>query len=164
MDDRQDIGSMQLRGRDFRQMAAAYLYNLTGDEQWEKIFAEEAYELSIANTWIAAAYLTCPQPRHFADRYQQILASVDKLAESYNIVNMTQRPSRRSANDRRWQVSQNLQLVMLAHYIAKNKARKKELEHVMYTEASWAMGRKEQGTQERAGTCDVHRSQLGDGT
>ena len=141
LDDRQDIGSMQLRGRDFRQMAAAYLYNLTGDEQWEKIFAEEAYELSIANTWIAAAYLTCPQPRHFADRYQQILSSVDKLAESYNIVNMTQRPSRRSANDRRWQVSQNLQLVMLAHYIAKNKARKKELEHVMYTEASWAMGR-----------------------
>ena len=141
LDDRQDIGSMQLKGRDFRQMAAAYLYNLTGDEQWEKIFAEEAYELSIANTWTAAAYLTCPQPRHFADRYQQIKASVDKLAESYNIVNMTQRPSRRSANDRRWQVSQNLQLVMLAHYIAKDKARKKELEHVMYTEAGWAMGR-----------------------
>ena len=105
LDDRQDIGSMQLRGRDFRQMAAAYLYNLTGDQQWEKIFAEEAYELSIANTWTAAAYLTCPQTRHFADRYQQILASVDKLAESYNIVNMSQRPSRRSANDRRWQVS-----------------------------------------------------------
>ena len=146
----------QLRGRDFRQMAAAYLYNLTGDEQWEKIFAEEAYELSIANTWIAAAYLTCPQPRHFADRYQQILASVDKLAESYNIVNMTQRPSRRSANDRRWQVSQNLQLVMLAHYIAKNKARKKELEHVMYTEASWAMGRNPGNIVEMTGLGERH--------
>ena len=156
LDDRQDIGSMQLRGRDFRQMAAAYLYNLTGDEQWEKLFAEEAYELSIANTWIAAAYLTCPQPRHFADRYQQILASVDKLAESYNIVNMTQRPSRRSANDRRWQVSQNLQLVMLAHYIAKNKARKKELEHVMYTEASWAMGRNPGNIVEMTGLGERH--------
>ena len=156
LDDRQDIGSMQLRGRDFRQMAAAYLYNLTGDEQWEKIFAEEAYELSIANTWTAADYLTCPQPRHFADRYQQILASVDKLAESYNIVNMTQRPSRRSANDRRWQVSQNLQLVMLAHYIAKNKARKKELEHVMYTEASWAMGRNPGNIVEMTGLGERH--------
>ena len=156
LDDRQDIGSMQLRGRDFRQMAAAYLYNLTGDQQWEKIFAEEAYELSIANTWIAAAYLTCPQPRHFAERYQQILASVDKLAESYNIVNMSQRPSRRSANDRRWQVSQNLQLVMLAHYIAKDKARKKELEHVMYTEASWAMGRNPGNIVEMAGLGERH--------
>ena len=156
LDDLQDVGSMQMRGRDFRQMAAAYLYNLTGDEQWEKIFAEEAYELSIANTWIAAAYLTCPQPRHFADRYQQILASVNKLAESYNIVNMTQRPSRRSANDRRWQVSQNLQLVMLAHYIAKNKARKKELEHVMYTEASWAMGRNPGNIVEMTGLGERH--------
>ena len=156
LDDRQDIGSMQLRGRDFRQMAAAYLYNLTGDEQWEKLFAEEAYELSIANTWTAAAYLTCPQPRHFADRYQQILASVDKLAESYNIVNMTQRPSRRSVNDRRWQVSQNLQLVMLAHYIAKDKARKKELEHVMYTEASWAMGRNPGNIVEMTGLGERH--------
>ena len=156
LDDRQDIGSMQLRGRDFRQMAAAYLYNLTGDEQWEKIFAEEKYELSIANTWTAAAYLTCPQTRHFADRYQQILASVDKLAESYNIVNMSQRPSRRSANDRRWQVSQNLQLVMLAHYIAKDKARKKELEHVMYTEASWAMGRNPGNIVEMTGLGERH--------
>ena len=156
LDDRQDIGSMQLRGRDFRQMAAAYLYNLTGDQQWEKIFAEEAYELSIANTWIAAAYLTCPQPRHFAERYQQILASVDKLAESYNIVNMSQRPSRRSANDRRWQVSQNLQLVMLAHYIAKDKARKKQLEHVMYTEASWAMGRNPGNIVEMTGLGERH--------
>ena len=156
LDDRQDIGSMQLRGRDFRQMAAAYLYNLTGDQQWEKIFAEEAYELSIANTWTAAAYLTCPQPRHFADRYQQILASVDKLAESYNIVNMSQRPSRRSANDRRWQVSQNLQLVMLAHYITKDKARKKQLEHVMYTEASWAMGRNPGNIVEMTGLGERH--------
>ena len=156
LDDRQDIGSMQLRGRDFRQMAAAYLYNLTGDQQWEKIFAEEAYELSIANTWTAAAYLTCPQTRHFADRYQQILASVDKLAESYNIANMSQRPSRRSANDRRWQVSQNLQLVMLAHYIAKDKARKKELEHVMYTEASWAMGRNPGNIVEMTGLGERH--------
>ena len=155
LDDRQDIGSMQLRGRDFRQMAAAYLYNLTGDQQWEKIFAEEAYELSIANTWTAAAYLTCPQTRHFADRYQQILASVDKLAESYNIVNMSQRPSRRSANDRRWQVSQNLQLVMLAHYIAKDKARKKELDHVMYTEASCAMGRNPGNIVEMTGLGEV---------
>ena len=65
---------------------------------------------------------------------------------------MSQRPSRRSANDRRWQVSQNLQLVMLAHYIAKDKARKKELEHVMYTEASWAMGRNPGNIVEMTGT------------
>ena len=156
LDERQDIGSMQMRGRDFRQMAAAYLYNITGDKQWEDIFAKEPYELGINNTWTAAAYLTCPQPRHYADLYQQIKTAVDDVAQSYNISHMAKRPSRRSANDRRWQVSQNLQLVMLAHYIADSKARKKELEHVMYTEAGWALGRNPGNVVEMTGLGERH--------
>ncbi len=155
LDDRQDIGSMQLRGRDFRQMAAAYLYNVTGDVAWENIFAEEKYELSIANTWTAAAYLTCPQPRHYAELYQQLKSQVVTQAERYNIANMAQRPSRRSTNDRRWQVSQNLQLVMLAHYIA-DKNRKRELEHVMFTEAGWALGRNPGNIVEMTGLGERH--------
>ena len=155
LDDRQDIGSMQMRGRDFRQMAAAYLYNLTGDTEWEDIFAKEPYKVAINNTWIAAAYLTCPQPRHYADIYAAIKAGVKAEAESYNIANMAQRPSRRSANDRRWQVSQNLQLVMLAHYIA-DKAEKKALEHVMFTEASWSLGRNPGNIVEMTGLGERH--------
>lgn len=156
LDDRQDIGSMQMRGRDFRQLAAAYLYNLTGDEQWETIFAEEPYQVAINNVWTAAAYLTCPQPRHYAELYNNLKTCVNTQAENYNICHMSQRPSRRSANDRRWQVSQNLQLVMLAHYIAKDKNRKKELEHVMYTEASWAMGRNPGNIVEMTGLGERH--------
>ena len=155
LDERQDIGSMQMRGRDFRQMAAAYLYNVTGDKQWEDIFAQEPYELGINNSWTAAAYLTCPQPHHYAGLYQQIKRAVDDVAQSYNISHMAKRPSRRSANDRRWQVSQNLQLVMLAHYIA-DKQRKRELEHVMYTEASWAMGRNPGNIVEMTGLGERH--------
>ena len=168
LDDLQDVGSMQMRGRDFRQMAAAFLYNLTGDEQWEKIFADESMIKSPSSQvfskgkhgffgvgvmheeskqlvpfcqyWAAAAYLTCPQPRHYGELYQNLKASIKAQAEAYNYGHMAQRPSRRSANDDRWQTSQNLQLVMLAHYIA-NKAERKQLEHAMYTEASWALGR-----------------------
>ncbi len=156
LDERQDIGSMQLRGRDFRQMAAAFLYSVTGDKAWEDIFAEEKYELSIANTWIAAAYLTCPQPRHYDDLYEQIIDDVETKAQSYNIENSMLRPSRRSANDARWHVSQNLQLVMLAHYIAKDKARKKALEHIMYMEAGWAMGRNPGNVVEMTGLGERH--------
>ena len=168
LDDLQDVGSMQMRGRDFRQMAAAFLYNLTGEEEWEKIFAEESMIKSphslvfskgkhgffgvgvmheenkklvpFCQYWAAAAYLTCPQPRHYGELYQNLKASIKAQAEAYNYGHMAQRPSRRSANDDRWQTSQNLQLVMLAHYIA-NKAERKQLEHAMYTEASWALGR-----------------------
>jgi hypothetical protein len=183
LDDLQDIGSMQMRGRDFRQMAAAFLYNLTGDTEWENIFAEEsmikdAKSLIFSKTdhgffgvgvmhkenerivpfcqmWAAAAYLTCPQPRHHADLYENLKASVNAQAESYNISNMEKRPSRRSANDSRWQVSQNLQLVMLAHYIA-DKSRKKQLEHVMFTEASWSLGRNPGNVVEMTGLGERH--------
>ena len=190
LDDMQDIGSMQMRGRDFRQLAAAFLYNLTGDEQWEKIMAEESmikdgqsllfnkgrqgfFGIGVTNQfdaraipfcqlWAAAAYLTCPHPRHYADLYQNLKASVISQAEEYNISHVAQRPSRRAANDSRWQTSQNLQLVMLAHYIA-DKPRKKQLEQIMYTEAGWALGRNPGNIVEMTGLGDVYTTGRNDG-
>ena len=183
LDDMQDIGSMQMRGRDFRQLAAAFLYNLTGDKQWENIMAEESmikdgqsllfnkgrqgfFGIGVTNQfdakaipfcqlWAAAAYLICPHPRHYADLYQNLKASINAQAEEYNISHVAQRPSRRAANDSRWQVSQNLQLVMLTHYIA-DKPRKKQLEQVMYTEAGWALGRNPGNIVEMTGLGERH--------
>jgi hypothetical protein len=183
LDDLQDIGSMQMRGRDFRQLAAAFLYNLTGDEQWEKIMAEESMikdgqsllfnkgrqgffgigvtnqfnqrDIPFCQLWAAAAYITCPHPRHYADLYQNLKASINAQAEEYNISHVAERPSRRAANDSRWQVSQNLQLVMMAHYIA-DKNRKKQLEQVMYTEAGWALGRNPGNIVEMTGLGERH--------
>jgi len=183
LDDLQDVGSMQMRGRDFRQLAAAFLYNLTGDQEWESVFAEEsmvkthnsplfsrgrqgyfgpnvtnqfgAREVPYCQLWAAAAYLTCPHPRHHATLYDNLRASINAQAESYNISHMAERPSRRSANDSRWQVSQNLQLVMMAHFMA-DDARKRELEHVMFTEAGWAMGRNPSNVVEMTGLGERH--------
>ena len=45
---------------------------------------------------------------------------------------------------------------MLAHYIADSKARKKELEHVMYTEAGWALGRNPGNVVEMTGLGERH--------
>ena len=183
LDDLQDVGSIQMRGRDFRQLAAAYLYNLTGEQEWETAFAEEsmikssdsplfskgrqgffgvgvtnqygARDVPFCQVWAAAAYLTCPHPRHHATLYENLCASINAQAESYNISHMSERPSRRSANDSRWQVSQNLQLVMLAHYMA-DGARKRALEHVMFTEAGWALGRNPGNIVEMTGLGERH--------
>ena len=183
LDDLQDVGSIQMRGRDFRQLAAAFLYNLTGEQEWETAFAEESmvkspisplfskgrqgfFGIGVTNrhdagdvpycqVWAAAAYLTCPHPRHHATLYDNLRASIIAQAESYNISHMAERPSRRSANDSRWQVSQNLQLVMLAHYLA-DPTRKRELEHVMFTEAGWAMGRNPGNIVEMTGLGERH--------
>jgi hypothetical protein len=196
LDDLQDVGSMQMRGRDFRQMAAAFLYNLTGDEQWERLMVEESmikdnksllfskgrhgffgvgvmHEegknlVPFCQYWAAAAYLTCPQPRHYSEFYQNLKACVNAQAEAYNYGHVANRPSRRAANDSRWQTSQNLQLVMLAHYIG-DKARRQQLEHIMYTEAGWAMGRNPGNIVEMTGLgerhiTDVYTTGRNDGT
>ena len=183
LDELQDVGSMQMRGRDFRQLAAAFLYNLTGDQEWERVFAEEsmikspqsplfsrgrqgffgigvtnrygAGEVPYCQLWAAAAYLTCPHPRHHATLYENLRSSINAQAGSYNISHMAERPSRRSANDSRWQVSQNLQLVMMAHYMG-DAARKAELEHVMFTEAGWALGRNPGNIVEMTGLGERH--------
>ncbi len=180
LDVRQDVGSMGMRGRDFRQMAAAFLYNVTGEKEWEDIMAAEsmikdaqsllfsrgrqgffggaanAGDVAFCQLWAAAAYLICPHQRHYGELYQHLLASINAHAEEYNLSHMQQRPSRRTANDGRWQTSQNLQLVMLAHYIAGNKARRQQLEHAMYTEAGWALGRNPGNIVEMTGLGERH--------
>lgn len=183
LDELQDVGSMKMRGRDFRQMAAAFLYNVTGDEQWERIMAEENMikgtdsplfskgrqgyfgtgvtnqynegEIPFCQLWTAAAYLTCPHQRHYGELYQNLKASVRHQAEQYNMSHAALRPSRRAANDSRWQTSQNLQLVMMAHYIADKKQRQ-QLEGIMFTEAGWALGRNPGNIVEMTGLGERH--------
>lgn len=173
LDEQQDVGSMSMRGRDFRQMAAAFLYNLTGDESWEKIFAEENMikdgksliirlrrwgqntEPAYHQLWAAAAYLICPHPRHFTALYQNLKASIHAQAMEENTGKMALRPSRRTANDPRHRASENLQLVMLEHYLA-SPAQKKELEKAMYMEASWGLGRNPGNIVEMTGLGERH--------
>lgn len=169
LDDMQDVGSARMRGRDFRQMAAAFLYNLTGDRKWEDLMVEESvvktassplfskdYRSSYYQIWAAAAYLTCPQERHYPEFYANLKASVNAQADENNVNHMFTRPSRRTANDSRWQVSENLQLVMMAHYIADTPERKALLEKAMYMEAGWGLGRNPSNMVEMTGLGERH--------
>ena len=170
LDDQQDVGSARMRGRDFRQMAAAYLYNVTGDQEWEKIMADESKikngtsmvfnkdrQDTYYQIWATAAYLACPRERHYPELYQNMKASVNWHADENNVKYTALRPSRRAANDPRWQVSENLQLVMMAHYISGNdKARRQQLEKAMYLEAGWGLGRNPSNTVEMTGLGERH--------
>ena len=169
LDDMQDVGSARMRGRDFRQQAAAFLYNVTGEREWEDIMAEESMikgpksELfnkgrmgGFYQIWAAAAYLACPQERHYPQLYADLVSSVDAQADANNVSLMALRPSRRAANDARWQTSENLQLVMMAHYVAKSPARRAELERAMYSEAGWGLGRNPSNTVEMTGLGERH--------
>ena len=168
LDDRQNIGTSSMRGRDFKQMAAAFIYNLTGDRQWEDIMvAESVVKDGVAplfskgreqyyQIWGAAAYLTCPQERHYPEYYADLVESVNRQADENNVCHMATRPSRRTANDPRWQTSENLQMVLLAHYVADTDQRREQLEQAMYIEAGWGLGRNPSNTVEMTGLGERH--------
>ena len=169
LDDRQNIGTSSMRGRDFKQVAAAFLYNLTGDRRWEDIMVEESVvKNGVAplfakgrhnqyyQIWGAAAYLACLHERHYPEYYDDLVASVNKQADENNVSHMNSRPSRRTANDPRWQTSENLQMVLLAHYIADSDQRREQLEQAMYIEAGWGLGRNPSNTVEMTGLGERH--------
>lgn len=169
LDDWQNIGTSSMRGRDFKHMAAAFIYNLTGDREWEDIMVEESVVRNgvaplfakernnqYYQIWGAAAYLVCPQERHYPDFYADLVKSVNVQADENNVNHMTTRPSRRTANDSRWQTSENLQMVLLAHYIADTDQRRELLEQAMYIEAGWGLGRNPSNTVEMTGLGERH--------
>ena len=160
LNDRQDV----MTGRDFRQLAAAYLYNVTGDRKWEDAMAEDsavkAPDSKISPTggqiWATAAYLCCPQERHYPELYNNMKAVVNTLADVNFLAAMKQRPSRRASIDPRHRTSENLQAVMLAHYIATSPARRIQLENCMYAEAGWGLGRNPSNIVEMTGLGSRH--------
>ncbi|WP_304389885.1 glycoside hydrolase family 9 protein, partial [uncultured Duncaniella sp.] len=162
------VGDVGMRTRDFKQMAAAFLYNITADRRWEKILVRESCirdnasplfkravwndpESGYCQLWGAAAYISCPHKRHFPRHYENLVSSINRHADSYNVRHFALRPSRRVANDPRHRTSENLHLVMLAHYVARDESRRELLEEVMYAEAGWGLGRNPSNTVEMTG-------------
>ena len=166
LDDIQSVGTSSMKGRDFKQLAAAFLYNLTGDTAWEDIMAEESVvkgpDSKVSNSrggyqiWGAAAYLGCPHEHHYPALYENIKKAVNAQVDAEHIIPSGIRPSRRSTNDSRWQTSENLQMVLLAHYIATSDARRQQLEKSMYMEADWGLGRNPSNTVEMTGLGERH--------
>lgn len=160
LDDRQDV----MTGRDFRQLAAAYLYYVTGDRKWEDIVASDSRikcaESEISGTgdqiWATAAYLCGPQECHYPKLKSDMKAVVNRIADKDFVGAMNQRPSRRASMDPRHRTSENLQIVMLAHHIATTDTRRAELERCMYAEAGWGLGRNPSNIVEMTGLGQRH--------
>jgi len=151
LDDVQEIGETVMRGRDFQMMAAAFLFNLTGEPEWEAVVARESVVRSkespiemddeFCQIWGTVAYLFSPHPQQYQDLLANMRASVIARAETENVQFMDQRPSRRSSNRNYWQTIQNLHLVMIAHAITDDPLIKERNLKSMILEADWGLGR-----------------------
>lgn len=166
LDDRQGIGDGVMRGRDFKMMAAAYLYNLTGETGWEDIMASESVvsdaqslvedRRKYTQIWATAAYLFTPQVRNHTELYKNMKASLEWQAKENNVKHMDLRPSRRSSNENYWQTPHNLDLVILAHASSDNAADKELYEKAMLLEVDWGLGRNPTNTVEMTGLGERH--------
>jgi len=152
LDRTQDIGYLTIRGRDLKMTAAAYLYNVTGDQTYEAVVDAESVctsgtaEVENGNMdqlWATAGYLMTPQPVHFPTLQANMKASIINAAKDKEASRSDSRPSRRSSDDRPgyFRTSQNVQRTMIAHAVATTQADKDLFLKALTLEADWGLGR-----------------------
>ncbi len=152
----QDTGYAELRGKDLKMMAAAYLYNLTGDVNYENMLnslCDITSTTSVVNDstrcqlWACAGYLKTKQPVHYPTLFSNMKASIINEAKSHESNNCNTRPSRRATdndstlNPGYYKTIQNVQRCIVAHAVADSSSDKTTFENAMVLEADWGLGR-----------------------
>lgn len=166
LDQVQNVGDSSLRGRDFRSIAAAFLFNVTGDRKWEQALAADAAITFPTNevikenawdlTWTIAAYLSTPHRRGNEDLARQMAAAVRAEAQAKHFGPAASRPSRRTARDLWWQTSQNLHAVILLHRFTSDAAERDKALRALLLEADWGLGRNPSNIVEMTGLGSRH--------
>jgi endoglucanase len=147
----QEMGNAQMTVHDFKMMAAAFLYNITGDTKWEKIMENECVITNFdtpvekANSyyqiWGCAAYIFSPQKQNNQNLLRNMKAAMLHQAQLESLSEMKNRPSRRSAKACWWQTAENLHTVIISHAFADNEKDKRILEEALLSEYEWGLGR-----------------------
>lgn len=179
------IGNGQMRGRDYKMMAAAFLYNLTGDRKYEDDMAAECAVRDgqtlldqpdkYCQYWGAAAYLMCAKnklrPIHYPDLLANLKASVLHEARTKHLEPASARPSRRCSDDAYgwFQTTQALNALIISHAICDDPAEKKKMAEAMALEADWGLGRNPMNMVQMTGlgsrhADDIYTSGRNDGT
>jgi hypothetical protein len=152
----QDLGGVIVRGKDLKMMAAAFLYNLTGNTAYEN----EVNSLSEATSdnsvimdtdgtkswdqlWGTAAYLKTKRTVHYPALFSRMKNSIINEAKNMESNLISSRPSRRATDNDLgwWKTAHNVQRCMVAHAVTDNPADKALFENAMVLEADWGLGR-----------------------
>jgi hypothetical protein len=170
------IGNGKTRGRDLKMIAAAYLYNATGDRKWEDEMAKEAVVTSPTSEidnkdshcqyWGVAAYLMADKykirPIHHPQLLANMKASVADNARKKNLEPMKQRPSRRSADGTYgwFQSTQDVHAAVISHAIAPAGAEKDALLLALVAEADYGLGRNPMNMTQMTGLGSRHPTDI----
>ncbi len=141
------------RGKDLKMMAAAFLYNITGNTDWEDIMAGESAVTGPTSNFIEdnnlnqlyanAAYLTTPQTVNYPELRDNMAAAAVYQAKVMEANQTLTRPSRRAADPdyAHFHTEQQVQRTILGHFAATDPADKAFLLDALILEADWSLGR-----------------------
>jgi hypothetical protein len=142
-----------VRGVDFKMMAAAYLYNLTGDTQYEDVVKQESkvtgpnssvfVQNSYCQLWGVAAYLLTKREVHYPDLQNNMRTAIIAKAYSKEANYVSQRPSRRgyASEEAWWQTAQPMHRSIIAHAVTDSPSDKAKFLDALVMEADWGLGR-----------------------
>lgn len=149
----QDLGDGQVRGRDFKATAAAFLFNLTGETVYEDALNTESVcaasatadlsSGSLNQLYATTGYLLSPRTRRYPTLLANMRASVDHQARAKNVAFSQSRPSRRATDDRSgyFHTIQNVHHALIAHAVATSPADRALFRKALELEADWGLGR-----------------------
>ncbi|MFP4547288.1 MAG: T9SS type A sorting domain-containing protein [Fidelibacterota bacterium] len=142
-----------IRGRDFKMMTAAYLYNLTGNTEYEDVIKNECMVTSSTSSirqlgsydqiWGAAAYMLTKRAVNYPDLQANMKAAIIAKAKSKEADNVVKRPSRRgySAKNAWWQSAQDMPRTVIAHAVSQDPVEKLYFLDALVMESDWGLGR-----------------------
>ena len=150
----QDVGNATVRGKDLKMMAAAFLYNVTGNTAYEN----DVNSLSNATTttstiasssmnqlWATAGYLKTKRTVHYPTLFSRMKASLINEAKNIESNNTASWPSRRATDNSNgggyWKTSHNVQRCIVGHAVADSASDKDIFENAIVLEADWGLGR-----------------------
>jgi endoglucanase len=148
----QSIGDYTVRGKDLKMTAAAFLYNLTNDVNYENMLNSLCDITSttspVVNSgrdqlYACAAYLKTKRTVNKTTLFNNMKASIINEAKNVESNNANNRPSRRSSdNSTGWfKTTQNVIRCVVAHAVATSQSDKDTFENAMVLEADWGLGR-----------------------
>ena len=151
----QGVGDYTVRGKDLKMMAAAHLYNLTGDANYENTLnslcdiTSTTSSVVVTGTsgrdqlYACAAYLKTKRTVHYPTLFNNMKASIINEAKNVESNNTNNRPTRRSSdNSTGWfKTTQNVMRCIVAHAVATSQSDKDIFENAMVLEADWGLGR-----------------------
>ncbi len=160
-----DTEVSDLRGRDLKMTAAAFLFNLTGEKKYEEAVNEESVAVNPAakirhpgtceQQYASLGYIFTPQKITYEGLQSNMKEIIIRQAKEDYVVKMDISPTKAARWLSEWegmvQTSNEMSLVAIAHKISRDPAEKSLFEKGMYAEAEWTLGRNPLGLVQMTG-------------